>query len=99
MAYRLVVDGGCPAAVGMNEPIQASDATTFSQAFYSCLFDLLRNTLQPAAGPVELDFTPALVAVRRALHDLYVANPPDAFGRWSLPVLYVSREGLKVQMI
>ncbi|HVQ08213.1 MAG TPA: CHAT domain-containing protein [Allosphingosinicella sp.] len=100
MAYQIVVFGGCPTAVGMNEPIAASDATAFSLAFYTKLFEILQAELGGAARkPTKLDFTPAIVAVRTALHELYETQPPEAFGRWSLPVLYVATKGLEVQRI
>jgi hypothetical protein len=91
---------GCPYTVGMAEPIDVSEATTFSQAFYGELFAIVRKDLEQAAGegPRELDLAPAVLPGRKKFHDLYLDKA--TFGRWSLPLLYQrTRQPLVVQSI
>src|SRR5713101_372527 len=97
-----VAKKGCPYTVGMAEPIESTDATRFSEAFYGELFSIVRKNLTVDVGsaPVMLDLAPAVVPARKKFHELYLHHPPDAFGRWSLPVLYQKNsQPLMVQAI
>lgn len=81
---------GTPAAVGMLEPIAASDAQRFSGGFYPALFRTLQQTLDAADGstPVSIEWSMALRAAR-----IQLRGPDPASERtWALPVLYVRRD-------
>ena len=98
MAYALVAEGGCPAAVGMNEPIEEVDAVAFASSFYD---KLLMECFMPlkdlgAGSYVDLDLAPAVGAARMHLYETYRDKPPDAFGRWLLPILYLSDDPLRI---
>lgn len=90
---------GSPMAVGMAEPISSVDATIFSQAFYEALFGILRERLVGAApGAVSLDLAPAVINARRKVYNQYNLAPPEAYGRWALPLLYERIDPLVVQI-
>jgi len=96
MAHRLVAAGGVPAAIGMQEPVEVADANAFCANLYPPVFRVLRDALNAAgAKPVPVDLTGAVGLPRQALRDMH-ATSPAAFGRWTLPVLYVHREPLQV---
>jgi hypothetical protein len=90
-----------PVAVGMAEPIDAADATLFARAFYGRLFDILRTSLAEfvEGDTAVLDLAPAVNAARAELHQTYQNAPPDAFGRWCLPLLYERDAPLRVMMM
>lgn len=90
-----------PFVVGMAEPIAAVDATLFAGAFYERLFEILKAGLdEVAAGRrTVLDLAPAVVPARDALHQRYRSMPPDAFGRWCLPIMYERDTPLEVEAI
>jgi hypothetical protein len=92
---------GSPIAVGMAEPIGSGDATIFSTAFYGSLFAILGRQLAGAAGgsSITLDLAPAVIAARRVVFGKYQIAPPDAYGRWALPLLYERGDPLTVQVI
>jgi hypothetical protein len=102
MAFRMVADGGVPAAIGMLEPVAAGDATAFCRSLYPALFSLLAKTVAATATtvdrPIVVDLTSVLVPSRRALHSRHLTTPA-AFGRWTLPVLYVQREPLRLHRV
>jgi CHAT domain len=90
-----------PVTVGMAEPIDAGDATVFARAYYGRLFEILGTSL---AGLVEgdaavLDLAPAVNAARAELHQKYQNAATNAFGRWSLPLLYERDTPLMVMRI
>jgi CHAT domain len=88
---------GSPFAIGMAEPITSVDATAFSKAFYARLFDIIKAGLAaPAGSSIKLDLARAVIPARRMFHDLYSQAPPDAFGRWCLPVVYQQSDSLTV---
>jgi CHAT domain-containing protein len=91
---------GSPIAVGMAEPISGVDATIFSKAFYEELFHILCARLIGAApnSSVSLDLTPAVINARRMVFNQYQVDPPDAYGRWTLPLLYERFDPLIVQV-
>jgi hypothetical protein len=92
-----IASRGSPFAVGMAEAIDAKDATAFTKAFYARLFDIVQINLSgQASSAVRLDLAPAVNSVRRMFHDRYVEEPPDAFGRWCLPVVYQRSDSLTV---
>ena len=97
MAFK-IAERGSPVAVGMNEPIDAADATHFTRTFYREVFAITQAALQEAGdGVARLDLSPAIVPVRQRFHELYADEPPEAFGRWSLPVLYENPMSLQVR--
>lgn len=100
MALALAQDAS-PVTVGMAEPIDADDATLFARAFYERLFEILSASLTGfSAGDLGvLDLTPAVNAARTGLHQRYHQAPPDAFGRWCLPLLYERDTPLKVMIV
>ena len=98
MAYALVAEGGCPTAVGMNEPIEVVDAVAFARVFYDKLLNECFMPLKDLApgSYVDLDLSPAVGAARVQLYEKYQEDPPDAFGRWLMPILYVSDDPLRI---
>ena len=91
---------GSPITVGMAEPIAGVDAAIFSEAFYEKLFDVMRASLVGAAANavVQLDCATAVINARRTVHDKYCVAPPDAFGRWALPLLYERSSPLTIKL-
>lgn len=87
---RTLTKRGSPVTIGMAEPILDIDASTFSAAFYEKLFAVMRAGLVGAAPNtlVMLDCASAVIEARRRVHNKYLVAPPDAFGRWTLPLLY-----------
>jgi hypothetical protein len=92
---------GSPIAIGMAEPITHVDATIFSRAFYEELFLILRTQVGGAAPgtSVLLDLAPAVVSARRMVFNQYQSTPPDAYGRWALPLFYERVDPLIVQPV
>jgi hypothetical protein len=92
---------GCPYTVGMAEPIEVTEATAFSEAFYGELFAIVTKGLAQGAdaGSIKLDLSPAVIPARKIIHEL-CRDKPNAFGRWLLPLLYErSLQPLVVQAI
>lgn len=87
MAHRLVAEG-VPAAIGMLEPIDAGDAHEFCGAFYTAVFQAVKQVQDaPAGKDVEIEWVEALHPPRSVLsqsHPNPVSRP-----EWTLPVLYV----------
>lgn len=97
MAYRLA-ERGSAFAVGWNEPVGDDDASHLSGVFYREVFGITAAALgQSANEGVEVDLSPAILPVRQNFLNMYSATPPEAFGRWSVPVLYESSDRLRVQ--
>jgi hypothetical protein len=91
---------GCPYAIGMAEPIEDKDATTFSEYFYKELFAIVTNTLGPAGADarLRLNLAAAVLPARRIIHECHLERPPDGYGRWLLPLVYErSQQPLVVQ--
>ncbi|TGS71770.1 CHAT domain-containing protein [Mesorhizobium sp. M3A.F.Ca.ET.201.01.1.1] len=99
MAFK-IAERGSPIAVGMNDPIDAGDATHFTRTFYREVLDIVGAALAGAGGEVaEIDVSPAIVAVRQHFYGMYQNKPPEAFGRWSLPVFYENPVSLQVRSL
>jgi len=79
-----------PFVVGMAEVVEIEDATIVTRAFYSELFDIVRARVGKLADgeTVTLNLAPAVIRARRALHSQYETAPSDAYGRWSIPLMY-----------
>lgn len=90
--------GGTPFAVGMAEPIDPKDATDFAKAFYGELFKVIQAGVGQLGHGQQavLDLASTVVPARDALHNKYKSAPPDAFGRWCLPLAYKRDAPLKV---
>jgi hypothetical protein len=87
-----VANKGCPYTVGMAEPIDTDAATRFSEAFYGELFRIVKSRLPAGVtGAVEMDLAPAVIPVRKIIHDHCNATPNN-FGHWLLPLLYEAAE-------
>jgi hypothetical protein len=93
MAYDLVA-AGTGAAIGMQEPVDASDAHEFCRALYPALFGLLARQLTEG-GFAEVEWADALYAPRQALLDRN-GHDPGSSRAWTLPVLYVREEAFHV---
>ncbi|MEW6369257.1 MAG: CHAT domain-containing protein [Acidobacteriota bacterium] len=99
LALAIADRGGVPVVVGMREAVDAQDANLFTGAFYRALLQELHRILSdPGAEP------PNWPAVLRAPRDQLVhrqGGPPvdaaAAHKRWSLPVLYVRPEELRLR--
>lgn len=90
LARNLVRIGGYPAVVGMREPIDSSDATSFSSCIYRELFAALAQ--QPVEQAVAPDWSGLLVAARRRLAEhrgVAFAAAAARRKQWTFPVLYV----------
>lgn len=101
---RHLVDSGVPAAVGMLEPIDATDAHEFCDGFYSELFDLIRNAVGHAENegePSELEWAQALHSARRKMVERLRRQNSDANSsrQWALPALYVRPERFRLIML
>lgn len=101
MAYRLVAKGGAAAAVGLTEPIDSQDAPAISGPFYDSVFEQARGALEAlkTSETASLNFSAAMGPVRQSLLARYSGNaPPELFGQWTLPVLYLSGRPLQVTL-
>lgn len=97
MAFK-IAERGSPVAVGMNEPIDAADATQFTRTFYREVLRIVQDALSASGGEAaSIDLSPAIVPVRQLFHQMYELAPPNAFGRWSLPVFYENPASLQVR--
>jgi hypothetical protein len=96
LAYSLV-SKGVYAAVGMLEPVNALDAHEFCTYFYPAIFRRLKKIAQSVqTGSGEpLDWVNALYEPRVALRDRH--SDPNLDRQWSLPVLIVQPQPLRVR--
>lgn len=87
---RQLVERGVPAAVGMIEAIDASDAHEFCAGFYTALFNNFQNILNatPIGAEVELDWELALRPARINVNNRNGGAAPTQRA-WILPALYV----------
>ena len=87
-----------PFAIGMAEPIDPNDATDFTRAFYAELFRVIGTAIGPIGDgqQVTLDLASTVLPARDVLHNKYKLDPPEAFGRWCLPVAYKREAPLKL---
>ncbi|TKJ17961.1 hypothetical protein A6V29_01060 [Blastococcus sp. CCUG 61487] len=101
LAY-LLTRAGCPAVVGMREPVSSAVAAVFTYGFYAALLGQLRDKLVPGQE-VDLELAAALAAPRRDLRDTHQAADPTAAAAvhrdWTLPVLYVRRDPLVIEQL
>ncbi|MCR9095068.1 MAG: CHAT domain-containing protein [bacterium] len=90
LAHLLVSERGVPAAIGMLEPVNASDASSFAADFYQALFGLLDDGLSGLAfgQSLEIEWAAALHAPRRSLCQRYQGDAENN-REWALPLLYV----------
>lgn len=102
LAY-LLIGAGFPAAVGMREPVASDDASRFTSTFYrSLLRDL--SALDDTGAEVAIELAASLGGPRSVLVDKYV---PDLDRRqaaarhrdWTLPVLYVRPDPLRIRRV
>lgn len=99
LAYALVKEGA-PAAIGMRHAIESQTAHRFCGAFYEAALAHLEAHLQ---GPPEaaLDWGPLMRVPRNRLcahHGGPIEVAAAGCREWTLPVLYVRPEPLKVQV-
>jgi hypothetical protein len=99
LARELVRDG-FPAVVGMQEPIDRSDAHRFCRAFYDALRETLGAALK-APQPVQIDWPKLMIGPRLDLVRTHVPATSQANGTktWTLPVLYVGRHPFELKVI
>jgi hypothetical protein len=91
LASELVVNADYPAAIGMREPIEATDAHVFAESFYGEVFSQLEQVFTNGQ-PVELEWAGALCSARQALRNAHAAElPPDPAAarhrKWTVPIL------------
>ena len=101
LAYLLVrMNGGAPAAIGMRHPLASATAHRFCRALYEEALRLLAGRLG-APGTFELDWSPVMRIPRNRLC-AQGGGPLQAMAarcrEWSVPVLYVRPEPLRVQV-
>lgn len=99
LAMAIAYKGGVPVVVGMREAIAAKDANLFTGTFYHGLLKELHKTLSnPQAGPPDW---PALLRAPRNRLARQQGGPPvtaaAAHKRWSLPILYMRPEELRIR--
>ena len=97
LARQLVLNAGFPAVVGMREPVDTPDATTFSMRFYPQLFRTIAEL--PPGTPTPVDFNWLVVPARRRLADVagvVRAKSAGARKQWSLPVVYLRHSNFTV---
>jgi hypothetical protein len=99
LALAIADKGGVPVVVGMREAIDAQDANLFTGAFYQgLLLEFHRILSNPNAEPPNW---PALMRVPRDRLAHRQGGPPVAAAaahkRWSLPVLYMRPEQLRLR--
>lgn len=90
LALSLIKEGGYPAVIGMREPVDAADATTFSSCLYPELFTTLAAV--PADREVTPDWSRLLITARRKLSEapgVPLSQAAEQRPQWTLPVLYV----------
>ena len=102
-AYSLalaVANNGVPAVVGMRETIEARDANIFTRAFYQDLLQELHRVISAPHG--EVFNWPVLMRGPRDQLRQRQGGPPAAAAathkRWSLPVLYMRPENLRLRL-
>jgi hypothetical protein len=80
----------CALAIGMAEPVDSADATFFANALYAEIFAILGKTVGTLkdGDSIRLELIPAVRSARAALHAHYETTPPEAFGRWTVPLVY-----------
>jgi hypothetical protein len=93
---RLLVKKGIPAALGMREPIDTTQAAAVSSQLYRQFFETL-GELSIDSEPVEVDFAAAIPRLLRRLHDATHAGiQHEECWHWSIPRLYVRNAGLRL---
>jgi hypothetical protein len=99
LALAIAAKGGVPVVVGMREAIDARDANLFTGAFYQALLQELHRALSNPQS--ELPNWPALMRAPRDRLAHRQGGPPveaaAAHKRWSLPVLYMRPEELRLR--
>jgi CHAT domain len=91
LAAKLVAEANYPAAIGMREPIEATDAHVFASNFYGTVFNELEAVF--AGGqPRPVEWAGPLCAARQALRTAHAGGlPPDPAAarhrRWTVPIL------------
>jgi flagellar biosynthesis regulator FlaF len=103
IAY-LLIGAGYPAVVGMRDPVSSADAALFTRSFFGSLLDHLDTHLVDGED-VEIELAASLVSPRRRLRDKYVnAHPTPRMAAalhrdWTLPVLYVRPDPLRIERV
>ena len=99
LALAMVENAGVPVVVGMREAIDAEDANLFTGAFYQELLKELNRVLSDPQGDVPN--WPLMLRVPRERLARRGGGPPviaaAAHKRWSLPVLYLRPEELRLR--
>jgi hypothetical protein len=101
LAFQLVLDG-VPAAIGMRDVIDLSDARTFTRAFYAAAVEQIAAKLGAPGVPVTFRWADALRAPRSALCRKHGGVPDEAattHAEWTLPVLYVRHVDAQVEAV
>jgi hypothetical protein len=101
IAY-LLIHAGYPAIVGMREPVSSANAALFARSFYTSLLEQLDKSLV-LGQEVEIELAASLVTPRRELRDQFQhPTPAEAAARhrdWTLPVLYVRPDPLRIKHV
>ncbi len=101
LAY-LLTRAGCPAVVGMRDPVASDVAAVFTYSLYSSLLAQLGEKLV-AGREVDLELAAALGAPRRDLRDVHqeadLRMAAACHRDWTLPVLYVRRDPLLIDQL
>jgi hypothetical protein len=91
LAAKLVAEANYPAAIGMREPIEATDAHVFVSSFYGTVFSEL-EALFAGGQPRPVEWAGPLCAARQALRTAHAGGlAPDPAAarhrRWTVPIL------------
>ena len=101
-----IIDQGpaFPAVIGMREPVSSQDASLFSKAFYTSIFDRLEDFLAGTTQLSDIDWVGAMYAPRAKLAAARGDNKPlnDAAAsakEWTLPVIYIRPEPFRHRLV
>jgi hypothetical protein len=91
LAHQLVQDL-VPACIGMMEPVDAADASIFTENLYGSLFAEIQRAAAALAGSSteQVQWCRALRRPREAVLSQRYNDDPDNNRAWALPILYVS---------
>jgi hypothetical protein len=100
LASELVVNADYPAAIGMREPIAATDAHVFAKTFYEEVFGMLEEAFADGQAR-EMEWAGALCAARQALRQEQAGGlaPAGRNRKWTVPILYTGLGTLTIDPV
>jgi hypothetical protein len=99
---NLLVTLGYPAILGMREPVSTKNSSLIAHSLYKSLLDYVEVNVVPGRE-TTLEIADVLVGTRRKLRDQFTeGTPAENAARhrdWTLPVLYVRPDPLRVKCV